>query len=40
MLSGEKSETCVAYVGVSRHRVALDFLDLPRSGIDYPFPRA
>jgi superfamily I DNA/RNA helicase len=40
MLSGEKSETCVAYVGVSRHRVGLDFLDLPRSGIDYPFPRA
>lgn len=38
MLSGEKSETCVAYVGVSRHRVSLDFLDLPRGGISYPFP--
>jgi superfamily I DNA/RNA helicase len=39
MLSGDVGETCVAYVGCSRHRVALDFLDLPDGGIDYPFPR-
>jgi superfamily I DNA/RNA helicase len=40
MLRGDTGETCVAYVGASRHRVALDFLDLAEGGIDYPFPRA
>lgn len=34
------SESCVAYVASSRHRTSLTLVDLPGSGIPYPFPRA
>jgi DNA helicase-2/ATP-dependent DNA helicase PcrA len=38
-LEGDLGEVCVAYVGASRHRVALHMLDLGgRRGIDYHFP--
>jgi DNA helicase-2/ATP-dependent DNA helicase PcrA len=39
MLDGDQGEVCVAYVGVSRHRVSLTLLDPPGLfGINYPFP--
>lgn len=34
---GRKSEACVAYVGVSRHRSELHFLEVPE-GTRFPFP--
>lgn len=36
-VDGRLSETCVAYVAVSRHRVSLELLDAD-SGIPYAFP--
>jgi len=38
MLSGDVGETCVAYVGASRHRMQLDMLDVHGEGVPYPFP--
>jgi len=38
MLAGDTGETCVAYVGASRHRMRLDMIDVQGEGVPYPFP--